>query len=460
MKRIKRIIAFALMTVMMMAMSLTAFAAQANSTIKVTNLVDGAVVRAYKIAEVNYSTNDLDFVDWVKDASGKVTAIDLTKNGQMSAADVAKVTKAFQAVESTLTPAATATASNKVATLSVPAGYYYVKANATDVTYNSMVVVAYDVDANGNYKETSVEQIAKGEPNEVFKEVTSYEDGFVDAGEEVSFKLRTTIPENVVEYKFYDEPTNLTEFTNIKVTVGGQDVTVPMTHDAATTTAPERYTWDFSSIVADHYGEEIIITYDSTVIGSTGYLNQVYDSTPGSEKKEVHGYTAEVTLTKTDKDGNAIKSNPATFQITRTVTTQNGSEEQDVYFVKKADGLYEISVNATDADRTRDVVTNNDGQVKLTGLDEGVYHFTETVAPQGYSINTAIEDLTITKADLTSANDKDNRVISYTKSVTDSDLIKLPFTGGMGTTIFTVLGVAIMAMAAALYFATKKNNVK
>ena len=108
-----------------------------------------------------------------------------------------------------------------------------------------------------------------------------------------------------------------------------------------------------------------------------------------------------------------------------------------------------------------DVVTDDNGQVKLTGLDEGVYHFKETVAPDGYSINTNIQDLTITKADVDSNKyNADNRVVTYTKEVADSDLIKLPFTGGMGTTIFTVLGVAIMVMASALYFATKKKATK
>ena len=42
--------------------------------------------------------------------------------------------------------------------------------------------------------------------------------------------------------------------------------------------------------------------------------------------------------------------------------------------------------------------------------------------------------------------------------MTDTKLASLPSTGGIGTTIFTIGGCAIMIAAAALYFASKKKS--
>ena len=139
---------------------------------------------------------------------------------------------------------------------------------------------------------------------------------------------------------------------------------------------------------------------------------------------------------------------------------QNGTV---LNFIKVSEGVYKYSETKIEGTTTTTIVAPN-GNVQITGLDEGTYHFTETKAPEGYSINTAGVDVKIDdlSADLTNNNapltDAQKAVLSQKASINDTKLSSLPFTGGMGTTIFTVLGVVLMSLAAVLYFATKKKS--
>ena len=45
-------------------------------------------------------------------------------------------------------------------------------------------------------------------------------------------------------------------------------------------------------------------------------------------------------------------------------------------------------------------------------------------------------------------------------SLNDTNIIGLPSTGGIGTTLFTIGGIVIMVAAAALYFANRKKTEK
>ena len=92
----------------------------------------------------------------------------------------------------------------------------------------------------------------------------------------------------------------------------------------------------------------------------------------------------------------------------------------------------------------------------MKGLDEGTYWFKETKAPSGYSINAAGKQVTITLPTATDNGKLQN--VSVSDTLTDTKLSALPSTGGIGTTIFTIGGCAIMIAAAFLFFASRKKN--
>ena len=104
-------------------------------------------------------------------------------------------------------------------------------------------------------------------------------------------------------------------------------------------------------------------------------------------------------------------------------------------------------------DRT-EVTTGEDGTLKVEGLASGTYTFKEVTAPTGYHINE-----TPTVVELTVSGTATD-VFSATGNMIDSTLSSLPSTGGIGTTIFTIGGCAIMIIAAALFFASRRKAAK
>ena len=94
---------------------------------------------------------------------------------------------------------------------------------------------------------------------------------------------------------------------------------------------------------------------------------------------------------------------------------------------------------------------NTNGTLKVTGLDEGNYKFNETKAPKGYSLNPEEKAFTITA-------DETKEVTADAGELINTKLSALPETGGIGTTIFTIVGCGIMIAAAGLFFASRRKE--
>ena len=103
-----------------------------------------------------------------------------------------------------------------------------------------------------------------------------------------------------------------------------------------------------------------------------------------------------------------------------------------------------------------EVVTDANGKVKVQGLDVGTYIFTEVTAPQGYSVNTTDVSATLEVAE--DDNGIASGVLTQTTSMNDTKLGSLPSTGGMGTYLFTIIGVVVMAGAAGAFFMSRRRG--
>lgn len=139
--------------------------------------------------------------------------------------------------------------------------------------------------------------------------------------------------------------------------------------------------------------------------------------------------------------------------------------------------------------------TLNDGEIKFKGLDgDKTYYLKETAAPTGYTINDTVYKIEFV---FDKPDDYKGEEITYTVKVTSNEtpnpanesytvkygnkvddeygngiatgnainiqntrLSSLPSTGGIGTTIFTIGGCAIMIIAAGLYFASRRKTAK
>ena len=136
-------------------------------------------------------------------------------------------------------------------------------------------------------------------------------------------------------------------------------------------------------------------------------------------------------------------------------TIKNNKETRDKAF-SKAQMQYEFVDKQNNEARLVTVISNEDGQFVVKGLQKGVdYKLEETVAPKGFA--KLSEDISFKVGEGSVKN------INFTKEqdgIKDAQEVKnkkvtIPQTGGIGTIIFTVAGLAIMGGA---FYAMKKRN--
>ena len=239
----------------------------------------------------------------------------------------------------------------------------------------------------------------------------------------------------------------------LKVTVGTgkeTDVQVDVNNNS--------FTLDLTSYLAknDHANQSVVIRYSAKVTGTV--VNNTVQWNDGKNESESATdtlYTGTVTLTKTGEKGAKLEN--AEFVLVRKegATTKyavaNKTENKAEYTVTS---WVEEQKNATI------MKTDASGNIVVKGLDDSInemtYEFQETKAPEGYSINATNADVKWdTEGDGTKAESR-----AGVASMTDTKLNTLPSTGGIGTTIFTIGGCAIMIVAAGLFFATRRKTQK
>ena len=133
----------------------------------------------------------------------------------------------------------------------------------------------------------------------------------------------------------------------------------------------------------------------------------------------------------------------AEFRLYKTVG------EETYYAQFDANGLLTgWTTKATDAGVT--MTSNSDSALVLNGLDAGTYYLEETKAPDGYNKLTDPVTVTITE------DGKVSGATDGTVYVSNNAGATLPSTGGMGTTLFYVIGGGLM-VAAVVLLVTKKR---
>lgn len=132
----------------------------------------------------------------------------------------------------------------------------------------------------------------------------------------------------------------------------------------------------------------------------------------------------------------------AEFRLYKTV-------DETTYYAKFDNGL--LTGWTTDAAAAGVTMTSNsDSALVLNGLDAGTYYLEETKAPDGYNKLTDPVTVTITE------DGKVNETANGTVYVSNNAGATLPSTGGMGTTLFYVIGGGLM-VAAVVLLVTKKR---
>ena len=95
------------------------------------------------------------------------------------------------------------------------------------------------------------------------------------------------------------------------------------------------------------------------------------------------------------------------------------------------------------------VTSESDGYARFDGLDEGTYYLKETNPPEGYVGSDSELEVVIP----TQAGTGNVATVQFANS-------QIPHTGGMGTTMFTVGGAAILAAAGALFVVSRRKETR
>ncbi|MDO4615214.1 MAG: SpaA isopeptide-forming pilin-related protein [Lachnospiraceae bacterium] len=346
-------------------------------------------------------------------------------------------------------------------TLSVNgAGLYAIRAFEEGYTYQDMAVY---VDFEGVSSPETLQ--AKKETTEINKaiDVETPEgkeagDQAVAIGDQVDYVVSSKfpyIPANSTDKQYVIEDT-LTGAAykegTVKVTLGGEDITKSENIKIDIDTQNNVLTVDLSSFIDDansNATKDVVVTY-SAIVTATAVNNKVSHSADDHKKHaETNVYTGEITLTKTDEDDKPLPD--AAFKV----LDKNNNEYK---FVKTGDGEYTLAVGESEsAVIASELVTNGNGQIIVKGLDEGTYHFEEVEAPDGYSINENGIDIELT-ADKVKENGVATKIFTAEDSLTDTKLSALPSTGSVGTYLFTIIGVGIMAVMVCLFTIKRRRD--
>ena len=465
MSKVKRILSVIMAMVMVLAMSVPTFAATKDTaTITVGNaskatLTYAQVIQADRSTKTGWSfVNDNVAQAYINafgaaDAQAAIEAMIPAASVDANKLGVAQANAANSVTFGTMTNPQTVDA----------AGVYLVKATEAGYTYNLMSayigfgeVTITGEEGNVTYDYPSLVDVtleAKKTPIKVEKEAVDT-DNVVATGDILTYKVKTNVPfiaptDGDKTFWAYDELTGAeyTKTDEATITLGGEDVTAtyPITWETT------KFSVDLSKMITDansNAGEEVVITYKVKVTSENDVITNKatagHKGTADFGSTEIKVYEGNITLTKTGENG--VKLPDAGFEVRK-----DSKDSAALTFTKLADGVYKYDPEGN----VSEVFTKADGTVKVQGLNIGTYYFKEKTAPKGYSVN---QDQS--KATLEVKGDKASAVLTADTSMTDTKLSALPSTGGIGTTIFTIGGCAIMIVAAGLFFATRRKTQK
>ena len=345
------------------------------------------------------------------------------------------------------------------------AGVYAISATQSNYTYSNMA--AYVGFAAENYPTLeSTTVTAKRSSTNVTKDVVNDEsDHVVAINDIVRYQIKAFVPafaptDTNKLFKITDELTgaeyvklNGTDKTaTVKMKKGNNeiDLTDEVTFTETQNGGKKGFEVNLSDLkITDdnrYVGYEVTIEYDAQIKDVT--TNNTAKGHIGNSKSSsvpVKLYTGKVEVVKVDAKNTNTKLSGAEFIVYRTLDNEN--KEYAVLLNGKFDHWTTVEADATK------ITTDTNGHAQIEGLNVGTYWFKEVKAPEGYSKN--IDPVSVT---LTQEGVADKVVTATPATMKDTKLSSLPSTGGMGTYLFTIIGVVVMAGAAGAFFISRRKG--
>jgi len=507
MKRIRKMMALVIAVVMMVAMANVAMAATITITHDESYEDAGGTARvynAYKIFDASYTTlsgentqDDKDGFTYTPDdapvsyslaTDSPWVSVFMSGDTQVAAtAAWVDVKMAADGSKYIVTPKSTYTTAEQAAAF---AAYLEERvpstATATEVTVDGG---AATVDGNGYYlivaKDTkdAVTKLALVTTDVTIVEKNTYittgkttSETSYNVGDTVTYTATVDIPSDTAltetegtGYKAGHGPIILHDTMDSALTFDGT-TSITATMDSAAFTAftsaadelDDDCTFEITiPVTSAVLGKTITFTYtakvNSTAATDTGFVNELFGENNGykTTPDDVHVYTFDFDFSKEFTDGDS--SLTATFEV----RTDADDASTAIAFLEKEDGKQEKAGSGETGDTT--ITITNGETIDLVGLKAGTYYLVETSTSTGY--NLLDEAITVTITDTTEDPENPSHTVTYsgagisgtgTIPVVNNHGSVLPSTGGIGTTIFYVIG-AILVLGAGILLVTRRR---
>lgn len=507
MKRVKRVLALLAAFALVLAMAVPAFADGVTYKITIKNSV--GTYEAYQIFKGDLAGNVLSNIEWgtgvkaeeVKAAFGGKTAAEVART--LEDDETAAAAKAFATkISGYLDTTAAVEGTDKIMGLS--AGYYLIKnksVNEGEAYTDFILQVVKDVEITPKGQKPTLDKQIKHNESGQWGVV-----GDNQIGDTVEFRTITTVPNTTgytkYDYTIFDEmstglTSNVTDASGITIKIN-EGVELDSSYYTVTVDSANANKFsvkvDILKAITDGKIEagNSLYTYYTGVLNkdaklydegnqqNTAYLeysNNPHDKTSKSEtpKVTVYDWTFKMNVQKVD-GANADKE----LAGAKFVLSKNGAVDLGAIGENgtptKTENLIKLVYDSTDS--TYRVATANDatttyvmtaGNITIKGLDDAEdYYLYETKAPAGYNrLTEPVKfriNATYTSADsrpdvLTKVGDKE-AASGLKVSVENNAGTTLPSTGGMGTTVFYVVGGGLMAVAVVLLVTKKRMENK
>ena len=462
--------------------------ASSTASITVRNAVENDVLAAYKVVDITYNaaTNTLshEWNSFFGDYFSQKNSITNSANRAYTVDEFAAIKDSAElktllaglpnyiATNKSISPVDTQTvdADGTATFANLAMGEYFIRPTSTTSVYQLMLQKLEPTVSGGKYVIDDLTFGAKREEVSVDKAANKTS---VTKKEKVTYTITVDIPtyaSQAVDKSFYVSdllPNGLTiDPASIKVQIDGTDVdTAAYTLD---TTAVAEYTFKLSVSAVQYTaswsangGKRLVITYTATLNNNDttavnvkqtntvtfDYSNYPYVENSHKQKMDtVDVTTFAIKIDKYVKNDEHAKLANAKFDLYRTATHAEviaGSAVNIPY--TNVNGIKLESDLVTDANGT---ATFAKYEANGTNYD---YYLVETRAPSGYNIldNAVKVNFTDTEVEATAG--------VYTVKVPNSSGILLPITGGTGTVIFTIIGIALMVGAVVLFVVSRKK---
>ena len=515
MQRVKRMLALLAAFALVLAMAVPAFADGATYSITAPN--NGHTYEVYQIFTGTLTEDNsikvLSDIKWGKNGINDRTPVTVGESVPETVLNAIKGVAAESDSEklAVIEKYVNLTSADKYGTvsdsssLSVPAGYYLIKDadNAYDNQHDAYTQFIVEVAGNVSFQpktdyptvEKKVQENSKngttGEYGEKYNDVADY-----SIGDSVPFKLIGSVPNmsqySTYKYTFHDtlaksltapaeadvkvyvssdkagsDKKDIT--SNFTVTVSGQEITVHTDNlKAITGISADKYILvEYSAVL----NSNAAINNDNVTGTNNGNINKVYLTYSNNPRNESEAgktpedtvivFTYKIEATKVDGE-TSKKLEGVTFRIYKMI----GDEK---WYAQVADG--KLSGWDKTADSNCVLTSGKDGKFSLAGLDDGTYFIEEITPLPGYN---SIDPVGIQVNGNTKNGQSGNGATSELAGVTftvggktqnaitivNNAGTTLPSTGGMGTTVFYVVGGGLMAVAVVLLVTKKRMENK